>query len=55
MKTTNAVKVLRNFEKADDVTKADDVAVHFCNKRRLHPDPELLLYGTRIPVVPETK
>ena len=33
---------------------AKTVAVHFCRKR-LHPDPDLFLYGTRIPVVPETK
>ena len=33
---------------------AKTVAVHFCSKR-LHPDPDLFLYDTRIPVVPETK
>ena len=31
------------------------VAVHFSNKRGAQPDPELKLYGSQIPVVPETK
>jgi len=31
------------------------VAMHFCKMRRLHPDPELFLKGTIIPVVPQTK
>ncbi len=31
------------------------VCVHFCRQRRIHPDPTLLLGGTRIPVVNETK
>ena len=31
------------------------VGMHFCNKRRLHPDPELELYNSPIKIVPETK
>ena len=31
------------------------VAMHFCNKRKLHPDPELKLYNSSIKVVKETK
>jgi len=27
------------------------VCVHFCHLRKLHPDPQLLLYGNPIPVV----
>jgi hypothetical protein len=29
--------------------------MHFCNKRGLHPDPELKLYNSPIKIVPETK
>ena len=28
------------------------VGMHFCNKRGLHPDPELELYNTPIQIVP---
>jgi hypothetical protein len=31
------------------------VGMHFCNKRGLHPDPELKLYHSPIKIVPETK
>jgi hypothetical protein len=31
------------------------VAKHFCNKRGLHPDPELKLCNSPIKIVPETK
>jgi len=29
--------------------------MHFCRLRKLHPEPELLLNGTLIPVVEEVK
>ena len=35
------------------VTKT--VCVHFCRLRKAHPDPQLLLNGTAIPVVEQTK
>ena len=31
------------------------VCVHFCHLRKAHPDPQLLLNGTPIPVVEQTK
>ena len=31
------------------------VCMHFCRQHRLHPDPELMLNGTSIPLVEETK
>ena len=31
------------------------VCVHFCRLRKAHPDPQLLLSGTPIPVVEQTK
>jgi hypothetical protein len=31
------------------------VGMHFCNKRGLHPDPELKLYNSPIKIVSETK
>jgi len=31
------------------------VCMHFCRPRKLHPEPELLLNGTPIPVVKEVK
>ena len=31
------------------------VCVHFCRLRKAHPDPQLLLNGTSIPVVEQTK
>ena len=31
------------------------VGMHFCNKRKLHLDPELTLYGNPIKMVDETK
>jgi len=31
------------------------VCVHFCHLRKLHPDPQLLLYGNPIPVVEKVK
>ena len=29
--------------------------MHFCNKRKLHPDPTLTIYNLQIPVVSQTK
>ena len=29
--------------------------MHFCNKRKLHPDPTLTIYDSQIPVVLQTK
>ena len=29
--------------------------MHFCNKRKLHPDPTLTVYNSQIPVVSQTK
>ena len=29
--------------------------MHFCNKRKLHPDPTLTIYNSQIPVVSQTK
>ena len=29
--------------------------MHFCNKRKLHPDPTLIIYNSQIPVVSQTK
>jgi len=29
--------------------------MHFCRLRKLHPEPELLLNGTPVPVVEEVK
>ena len=29
--------------------------MHFCNKRKLHPDPTLTIYDSQIPVVSQTK
>lgn len=34
---------------------AKTVAMHFSNRRGLHPDPELFLNGSQIPIVAETK
>ena len=31
------------------------VGMHFCNKRKLHPDPELTLYSNPIKIIKETK
>jgi hypothetical protein len=36
-------------------SKTKTVCKHFCQKRMLHRDPELTLYGTNIPVVDEVK
>ena len=36
-------------------SESKTVAMHFCQKRALHPDPELSIYGNRIPVVSQTK
>jgi len=36
-------------------SKTKTVCMHFCNKRKLHLDPELSMNGSRIPVVPQTK
>ena len=34
---------------------AKTIAMHFCNKKKLHLDPELKLYNSPIKVVKETK
>jgi hypothetical protein len=36
-------------------SSAQKLGMHFCNKRGLHPDPELKLYNSPIKIVPETK
>ena len=36
-------------------SKSKTVCMHFCQQRTLHLDPELVLYGDKIPVVEETK
>ena len=35
--------------------KTKTVCMHFCNKRKFHPDPTLRLYNSQIPVVSQTK
>ena len=34
-------------------SKSKTVCVHFCQQRRLHTDPVLILYKVIIPVVPQ--
>ena len=36
-------------------SKTKTVCIHFCNQRKLHPDPTLTLYGAQIPVVTQAK
>ena len=36
-------------------SKSKSVCVHFCHKHILHPDPELKIYDSPIPMVEETK
>ena len=36
-------------------SESKTVCFHFCNKRKVHPDPCLSLYATQIPVVTQTK
>ena len=36
-------------------SKTKTVCMHFCNKRKLHPDPALTIYNSQIPVVSQTK
>ena len=36
-------------------SKTKTVCMHFCNKRKLHPDPSLTIYNNPIPVVPEAR
>ena len=36
-------------------SKTKTVCIHFCNKRKLHPDPTLTIYNSQIPVVSQTK
>ena len=36
-------------------SKTKTVCMHFCNKRKLHPDPTLTIYNSQIPVVIQTK
>ena len=33
------------------LSKTKSVCMHFCNKRKLHPDPTLTMYDSQIPVV----
>ena len=32
-------------------SKTKTVCMHFCNKKKLHPDPTLTIYNSQIPVV----
>ena len=36
-------------------SKTKNVCIHFCNKRKLHPDPILTMYNSQILVVSQTK
>ena len=36
-------------------SKTKTVCMHFCNLRKLHPEPELTLYGSAIPLVDQFK
>ena len=36
-------------------SKTESVCMHFCNKRKLHPDPTLTIYDSQIPVFSQTK
>ena len=36
-------------------SKTKTVCMHFCNKRKLHPDPTLTIFNSQIPVVSQTK
>ena len=36
-------------------SKTKTVCIHFCSKRKLHPDPTLTIYNTQFPVVSQTK
>ena len=36
-------------------SKTKTVCMHFCNKRKFHPDPTLTIYNSQIPVVSQTK
>ena len=36
-------------------SSSNTLGMHFCNKRGLHPDPELKLYNSPINMVSETK
>ena len=36
-------------------SKTKTLCMHFCNKRKLHPDPTLTIYNSQIPVVSQTK
>ena len=36
-------------------SSSNTLGMHFCNKRGLHPDPELELYNSPIKIVSETK
>jgi hypothetical protein len=36
------------------LSSAKTVGMHFCDKRGLHPDPELKLYNSPIKIIPET-
>ena len=36
-------------------SKTKTISMHFCNKRKLHPDPKLTIYNSQIPLVSQTK
>jgi hypothetical protein len=38
-----------------EFSRSKTISMHFSQLYTLHPDPELTLYGTPIPVVEETK
>ena len=43
------------FENGFKFSTSKTVGMHFCNKRKMHPDPELSLYGNPIKIVKENK
>ncbi|GBN39752.1 hypothetical protein AVEN_61599-1 [Araneus ventricosus] len=52
-----AVKIIRQWSSFNGFTFSTDKTscIHFCRKRRLHPEPEILLEGQLINVVNEVK
>jgi hypothetical protein len=42
------------MENGFKLSSAKTVGMHFCDKRGLHPDPELKLYNSPIKIIPET-
>jgi len=43
------------MENGFKLSSSKTVGMHVCNKRGLHPDPELKLYNSPTKIVPETK